>query len=60
MSDLTHSEYDVIALDWTMNISDARITAPGQTLMGNMDPCALYSSDVSFKFCLGLTERSLG
>lgn len=46
MPDLTHSEYDVIGLDWTMNIHDARVTAPGQTLMGNLDPCALYANEV--------------
>ena len=48
MSELTHSEYDVIGLDWTMDIHDARLTAPGQTLMGNLDPCALYANEVFY------------
>ena len=50
MSELTHSEYDVIGLDWTMDIHDARLTAPGQTLMGNLDPCALYANEVFYLF----------
>ena len=49
MSEFTNSDYDVIGLDWTMNVHDCRITAPGQTLMGNMDPCALYGGEVRNK-----------
>jgi len=56
MSDLTHSEYDVIGLDWTMNVHDARVTAPGQTLMGNLDPCALYAEERELK---NLTKNML-
>ncbi|XP_065674540.1 uroporphyrinogen decarboxylase isoform X4 [Hydra vulgaris] len=44
LKDLGESDYDVIALDWTMNIEDARRLCPHKTLMGNLDPCALYSS----------------
>uniref|UniRef100_T2MHC4 Uroporphyrinogen decarboxylase n=1 Tax=Hydra vulgaris TaxID=6087 RepID=T2MHC4_HYDVU len=44
LKDLGESNYDVIALDWTMNIEDARRLCPHKTLMGNLDPCALYSS----------------
>lgn len=57
LSELTHSEYDVIGLDWTMDINDARLTAPGQTLMGNLDPCALYANEV-FYLCLSLMLQS--
>ncbi|KAJ8687970.1 hypothetical protein QAD02_023765 [Eretmocerus hayati] len=37
--------YDVIGLDWTVDISEARKrVGPNITLQGNMDPMALYAS----------------
>jgi len=45
--------YEVIGLDWTVDPTEARKQlGPNVTLQGNMDPCALYSSQVcisSFK-----------
>ncbi|XP_014210872.1 uroporphyrinogen decarboxylase [Copidosoma floridanum] len=38
--------YDVIGLDWTVDPKDIRErVGPNITLQGNMDPCALYSSE---------------
>jgi len=45
--------YEVIGLDWTVDPTEARKQlGPNVTLQGNMDPCAMYSSQVcisSFK-----------
>eukprot|EP00112_Aurelia_sp_Birch-Aquarium-sp1_P018488 Seg4418.2 transcript_id=Seg4418.2/GoldUCD/mRNA.D3Y31 product="Uroporphyrinogen decarboxylase" protein_id=Seg4418.2/GoldUCD/D3Y31 len=60
LSELTHSEYDVIGLDWTMDINDARLTAPGQTLMGNLDPCALYANEKDLKTLVKQSLRQFG
>lgn len=39
--------YDVIGLDWTVDPVEARTRlGPDVTLQGNMDPCALYASEV--------------
>jgi len=38
------SDYDVIALSWTTNREQARRDLPDKTLMGNLDPCAMYAS----------------
>jgi len=39
--------YDVIGLDWTVDIVEARRQlGPDVTLQGNMDPCAMYSTEV--------------
>ena len=43
-----------------MDVNDARLTAPGQTLMGNLDPCALYADEVyilSVFVCTSATKR---
>ncbi|KAH0947537.1 hypothetical protein HN011_009098 [Eciton burchellii] len=38
--------YDVIGLDWTVDIVEARRQlGPDVTLQGNMDPCAMYSTE---------------
>lgn len=60
ITDLTHSDFDVIALDWTMKIKDARLTAPAQTLMGNLDPCALYSNEKELKSAVKHQIRQFG
>jgi len=37
--------YEVIGLDWTVDPTEARkLLGPNITLQGNMDPCAMYSS----------------
>ncbi|EFN87548.1 uroporphyrinogen decarboxylase [Harpegnathos saltator] len=37
--------YEVIGLDWTIDPAEARkCLGPNVTLQGNMDPCAMYSS----------------
>ena len=38
---------NVIGLDWTMNINEARES--GKTLQGNMDPCLLYADFSTIK-----------
>ncbi|CAG2162501.1 unnamed protein product [Oppiella nova] len=41
---LSHSQYDVISVDWAIEPSRARSLAGNSvTLQGNLDPCALYS-----------------
>jgi len=45
LTELAHTDFDVIGLDWTMSIRLARMSTGNQTLMGNLDPCALYASD---------------
>lgn len=47
--------YDVIGLDWTVNIQEARERLGNNvTLQGNMDPCAMFDTKVniiqSFRF----------
>lgn len=44
LDSLNDTEYDVVALDWTISRSVARNALPNKTLMGNLDPCAMYSS----------------
>lgn len=44
LSSLSDSEYEIIALDWTINRQHARKVLPDKVLMGNLDPCAMYSS----------------
>lgn len=40
--------YEVIGLDWTVDPAEARTRlGPNITLQGNMDPCALYATEVS-------------
>jgi len=43
LSELNKTEYDIVALDWTMSVKKARELLPNKTLMGNLDPCALYA-----------------
>ena len=41
---------NVIGLDWTMDIKESRaIIGSNKTLQGNLDPCALYQSDVNIE-----------
>lgn len=41
--------YEVIGLDWTVDPVEARKQlGPDVTLQGNMDPCAMYSSQVCY------------
>lgn len=47
--------YDVIGLDWTVDPIEARKQlGPNVTLQGNMDPCAMYSSQVCYIFFLNI------
>lgn len=42
---LADTDYDVIALDWTMDPQEARRTVGERAaLQGNLDPCALYAT----------------
>ena len=39
--------YDVIGLDWTVNPQEARRRlGDNVTLQGNMDPCAMFDTEV--------------
>ena len=41
---------NVIGLDWTMDVKESRaIIGSSKTLQGNLDPCALYQSDVNIE-----------
>lgn len=41
--------YEVIGLDWTVDSVEAKKRlGPHVTLQGNMDPCAMYSSQVYY------------
>ena len=43
---LSHSDYDVISLDWTVDRRWARETVGGRkALQGNLDPAALFASE---------------
>jgi len=43
--------YEVIGLDWTVDPIEARKQLGANvTLQGNMDPCAMYSSQVCYLF----------
>jgi uroporphyrinogen decarboxylase len=45
LSELSELGYDVLAIDWTIDPSEARrIVQDRVTLQGNLDPCALYGS----------------
>lgn len=49
--------YEVIGLDWTVDPVEARKQlGPNVTLQGNMDPCAMYSSQVCLVFSLRLIK----
>jgi len=43
------SEYDIVQIDWTVDIDDAKRKLKGKTLQGNMDPCYLYASKEEIK-----------
>lgn len=44
-----NQSYEVIGLDWTIDPAEARKRlGPNVTLQGNMDPCAMYSSQVNY------------
>ncbi|CAH8595165.1 unnamed protein product [Schistosoma turkestanicum] len=46
LTELSKADYDVISLDWTISPRLARnIVGSNITLQGNLDPCALYSSE---------------
>ncbi|KAF6768424.1 hypothetical protein AHF37_09699 [Paragonimus kellicotti] len=46
LRDLVDCGYDVLSLDWTITPSEARTVVGDEVaLQGNLDPCALYSSD---------------
>lgn len=46
LEELAAMPYDVIGLDWTMDVGAARARCGGKVLQGNMDPCALYATKV--------------
>jgi len=45
IEELSHSGYDVVGLDWTINPAIARSQAGARvSLQGNLDPCQIYAS----------------
>ena len=46
LDELAATSYDVIGLDWTMNVAAARARCEGKVLQGSLDPCALYATKV--------------
>lgn len=50
LKDFSALNCDVIGLDWTMNISEARkLVGKNKTLQGNADPCLLYADFSTIK-----------
>lgn len=43
--DFKNLSCNVVGLDWNIDISQARLSLPGKTLQGNLDPAILYGSD---------------
>jgi len=41
-SKLARLKCDVIGIDWTRNIADAKSEAGGKAIQGNLDPCVLF------------------
>jgi len=54
------SAYDVVALSWTTNRKYAREVLPNKTLMGNLDPCAMYASPDDLSAHVGTMVREFG
>lgn len=46
LEQLCKTEFDVVGIDWTVNLEEARALADtyGKTLQGNLDPALLYAS----------------
>jgi uroporphyrinogen decarboxylase len=49
VEDFAHSPARTIGLDWNQSPAQARQQAPGKTLQGNLDPCALYGTPAQVK-----------
>jgi len=49
VEDFAHSPCRTIGLDWNQSPRQARQQAPGKTLQGNLDPCALYGTPAQVK-----------
>ena len=51
VADLCDTQYDVIGLDWTMDVKEASLVAAakGKALQGNLDPAALYGDAESVR-----------
>jgi len=54
------SAYDVVAISWTTNRKKAREALPDKTLMGNLDPCAMYASFDDLSAHVGNMVRDFG
>ncbi|RZJ91552.1 MAG: uroporphyrinogen decarboxylase, partial [Hymenobacter sp.] len=49
VEDLAKTPCRTIGLDWNQSPQQARQQAPGKTLQGNLDPCALYGTPAQVK-----------
>jgi uroporphyrinogen decarboxylase len=46
---LSDLKCDVLSVDWTKDIGEARSEAGGKAIQGNMDPCILYAPEEKIK-----------
>ena len=48
LNELSHSDYNVVGIDWTVDPALARTLTKdsGVALQGNLDPCGLYAPPV--------------
>jgi uroporphyrinogen decarboxylase len=51
---------EVIGLDWNMPIEESRKLLPNKTLQGNLDPCALYGSNLEVEKATKKMLQSFG
>lgn len=60
--DLCETNYDVIGLDWTMDVQAARLVAEakGKALQGNIDPAALYGDEESVRKGTEVMMKEMG
>jgi uroporphyrinogen decarboxylase len=48
-AEMNHLPCEVIGLDWNMPIEESRKLLPNKTLQGNLDPCALYGTNLEIE-----------
>ncbi len=51
---------DVVGLDWNMPIQESRTLLPNKTLQGNLDPCALYGTNLEVEKATKQMLQSFG
>ena len=51
---------DVVGLDWNMPIQESRTLLPNKSLQGNLDPCALYGTNLEVEKATKQMLQSFG